>query len=182
MLKTRIPIFLTSSVLAGLTVLLTVPPLNMPNWVIFVTWGATFLLGSPNIEGIKSLWPPLLAGTSLGVAFLWLYGLGTALVGGNVVLSTLLAGVIVFCITTVVFGLSRISVFSVMGAMFIGFPMLVGTVVGGFGFAPHSLFTYWVSATLMCFLGPVLAWASEKLTLPIAVKTTEQKVKVAARL
>lgn len=182
MQKTRIPIILTSSVLAGLTVLLTVPPLNMPNWVIFVTWGATFLLGSPNIEGIKKLWPPLLAGTSLGVAFLWFYRLGTSSVGGNIVLSTVLAGVIVFCITVVVFLLSRISIFSVMGAMFIGFPMLVGTAVGGFGFAPHSLFTFWVSATLMSFLGPVLAWASEKLTLPVPTTATEQQVKIATKL
>jgi len=63
-MRFRIPLEFSVGILAALTLLLTLAPLNLPIYGIFVFWGATFLLGSPNLEGVKKMVPPAILGLS----------------------------------------------------------------------------------------------------------------------
>jgi len=168
MQKTRISVEIAAAILASLTALLTLPPLYMPILAIYITWGGTFLLGSPTLEGIKKMWPPIILGTSGAVLILILFQWGASISGGNLVASTLIDMAVLFIVPAILLYLGRLPIFSVVAAIFLAAASLFATAAGGYGPAPHNLFTFWLSATLMCCLGPVVAWATMKLTLPVA--------------
>ena len=180
-MRLHLPLEFSVGILAALTLLFTLPPLNsFAIFGIFIFWGAAFLLGSPNLEGVKKLVPPTILGTLFGIGtyYLFLKASPAIGVGGNVYLSTLVNGVILFVVVTVLVYFARIPIFSTIAAAFCAFATFVATVYGGFGIgtAPYTPFNAWLAATLMCCLGPFFAWASVALTRPATAPAVEKKI------
>lgn len=179
-MRLRLPLEFSVGILAALTLLFTLKPLNFPIFGIFVFWGAAFLLGSPNLEGVKKLVPPTILGTIFGIGTIQLFLWAAPIAGGNVLLGTLVNMVILFVVVTVLVYFARITIFSTIAAAFCAFAVFVATVAGNYGLAPNglapiNLFNFWLAATLMCCLGPFFAWASVALTRPAAAPAIEKE-------
>ncbi len=179
-MRLRLPLEFSVGILAALTLLLLLPPLNMPIFGIFVFWGAAFLLGSPNLEGVKKIVPPAILGTIFGVGTLYLFGLIDPSIGGGVPGVTLVNMVILFIVITLLVYCARIPGFSTIAAAFCSFAIMVATAFAKLGFAPNNLFNYWLAATLMCCAGPFFAWASVALTRPAAAPAREKAIEAEA--
>ena len=82
-MRLRLSLEISIGLLAALTLLFTLPPLNFPIFGIFVFWGGTFLLGSPNIEGVKKMVPPAILGTIFAVGTFLLFQAAAPLAGGR---------------------------------------------------------------------------------------------------
>src|SRR5713226_9604254 len=95
-LRSRIPLASSVGILGALTLLLALAPLNLPIYGIFVFWGGTFLLGSPNLEGVKKMVPPAILGTIFGVVLLLLFQYIDPIAGTSVPLATLINIIILF--------------------------------------------------------------------------------------
>lgn len=177
-MRLRLPLEFSVGILAALTLLFTLKPLNFPIIGIFIFWGAAFLLGSPNLEGVKKLVPPTILGTIFGIGTIQLFTSAAPIAGGNAFLDTLVNMVILFVVVTVLVYFARIAIFSTIAAAFCAFAVYVATYAGGFGFgnAPYSLLNFWLTATLMCCLGPFFAWASVALTRPATAPAREKKL------
>jgi hypothetical protein len=175
-MRLRLPLEFSVGILAALTLLFTLQPLNFPIFGIFVFWGAAFLLGSPNLEGVKKLVPPTILGTIFGIGTLQLFQWAAPIAGGNVLLGTLVNMVILFVVVTVLVYFARIAIFSTIAAAFCAFAVFVATAItGSYGLAPHNLLNFWLAATLMCCLGPFFAWASVALTRPATAPAIEKE-------
>jgi uncharacterized protein DUF1097 len=180
-MRLRIPLEFSVGILAALTLLLLLPPLNFPIFGIFVFWGGTFLLGSPNLEGVKKMVPPAILGTIFGVGTLLLFQFIDPIAGGSVPLVTLVNIVILFVVVTLLVYCARIPGFATIAAAFCSFAVFVATATGAWnGLAPHNLFNFWLAATLMCCAGPFFAWASVALTRPATAPTREKEIEAEA--
>lgn len=175
-MRLRLSLEFSIGILAALTLLLTLPPLNLPIFGIFVFWGAAFLLSSPNLEGVKKLLPPAILGTVFAVGTFLLFQLAAPLSGGNTLLGTLVNMVIFFAVVTLLVYCARIPIFSTIAAAFCSFAVLVATAAGSYGLQPHNLFNFWLAATLVCCLGPFFAWVSVILTRPATAPPIEKKI------
>ncbi len=175
-MRLRLPLEFSIGILAALTLFLTLPPLNFPVFGIFILWAATFLISSPNLEGVKKLVPPVILGTIFGVVTFFLFQLADPLGGTNVLLVTLINMVILFIVVTILVYFARIPVFSTIAAAFCSFAIFVATAAGGFGLAPHNLFNFWLAATIVSCLGPFLGWLSVVLTRPETAPATEKNI------
>jgi len=175
-MRLRLSLEFSVGILAALTLLLTLPPLNFPIFGIFVFWGGAFLLSSPNLEGVKKMVPPTILGTIFGVVLFLLFQWAAPIAGGNVLLGTLVNMVILFVVVTVLVYCARIAIFSTIAAAFCAFAVFVATAItGSYGLAPHNLLNFWLAATLMCCLGPFFAWASVALTRPATAPAIEKE-------
>jgi len=181
-MRFRIPLEFSVGILAALTLLLTLAPLNLPIYGIFVFWGATFLLGSPNLEGVKKMVPPAILGTIFGVVTLLLFQYIDPIAGTSVPLATLINIIILFVIVTLLVYCARIPMFATIAAAFCSFAVFVATATGAVfnGPAPHNLFNFWWAATLMCCAGPFFAWASVALTNPTTAPASEKAIETEA--
>jgi len=181
-MRLRLPLEFSVGILAALTLLLTLAPLNLPIYGIFIFWGGAFLLGSPNLEGVKKLVPPAILGTIFGVGTLLLFQYIDPIAGGSVPLVTLVNMVILFVIVVLLVYCARIPGFATIAAAFCSFAVLVATANGAGlnGPAPHNLFNFWWAATLMCCAGPFFAWASVALTRPATAPTREKEIEAEA--
>jgi len=174
MQKKLIPLEWVCATLAALTIPLLVY-LNLPIWATFVTWGGAFLV-SPNIEGIKRMFPTIIVGTVAGVIF---FALAFTIdpIAGSVVLAN---GAIVFVIALALLYLGRIPLFQMVPAIFFGFACYVGVAVSARASTIPALFVPWIYATAALLLGPILAWLSVALTLPREVEVNADSVAVTA--
>lgn len=160
------PLLLVAPLLGALTVLLTLPPLNLPTWAAFITWGGAFLMeGKVGAGQVKRLVPALVLGTSTGAAATTLFQWNER-THGTSLLATLISMGIVFLAAWLLIALARFSLVALTPGTFLGFAALCATVAGNFGPSPHSLLMFWISATLMVCLGPLLAWATIALSSP----------------
>lgn len=172
----RLPLEFSIAILAALTLLLTLSPLNFPIFGIFIFWAGAFLLSSPNLEGVKKMVPPAILGTIFGVGTFLLFQFAAPLAGGSTILGLLINMVILFVVVALLVYCARIAIFSTIAAAFCSFAVFVATAAGGFGLPPHNLFNFWLAATLMCCLGPFFAWASVALTRPAVAPTREKMI------
>jgi len=171
---TLLPLEIPVSVLAALTVLLTLPPLNLPIWATFISWAGTLLLGKRGGEGIRKMWPPLILGTIWGILSTLFLSMIIPLVhaeGDQLLVTMITMGVVAVAAATLLI-LSRIPLLSVTPGAFLGFAVVDASVADGLG-SLHTLLMIWLSASLMLLLGPVLAWAAGKLAFPRAVSTSQ---------
>ncbi len=175
-MRLRLSLEISIALLAALSLLLTLPPLNFPIFGIFVFWGGAFLLGSPNLEGVKKMVPPAILGTIFAVATFLLFQAAAPLAGGSLLGGTLVNMVILFVVAALLVYCARIPAFSTIAAAFCSFAVFVGTAAGSYGLEPHGLFNFWLAATLMCCLGPLFAWASVALTRPASAVVVEETV------
>lgn len=164
--KPHIPIEITASLLAACMILTTLPPLNLPDWAAFITWGATLLIGETSCKTIKRMWPPLILGTTAGALTFVVFAWSQIITGAGTGLSVFVDMLIIFVVAVGLLYSGHIHLFSLTPAIFLGFAVFTATAAGNFGPSPHTLLMFWIAATVMVCTGPVLAWMSSKLTLP----------------
>ncbi|MEN0135030.1 MAG: DUF1097 domain-containing protein [Rhodococcus sp. (in: high G+C Gram-positive bacteria)] len=164
----RVPQELTIALLAALTALFTLAPLNFGPWAIFLSWAPIYLIGGPTRENITSFWRTLPVGAACGLAVLVLFQHYGTVLGSSTAAGAAMLVVICFVMTTVMMYLGRIPALTLLPGMFIGFASYLATALGGFGFDPGNPYAAFVSVVVMSLLGPALAWLAGYLTTPHA--------------
>jgi hypothetical protein len=160
----RPPAEIVASLLAATTVIISLPPLNLPPWAIFIGWAGTFAAGGPSANVLRRIWPAMPVGSTyamlIALAFEQAsrYYTGTALVIAQMT--------ILFALNTCLMCTARMPVFSFIPGMFFGFASYFATLFGGFGPEPHNPYMAWLAVVPMNTLGPVYAWLTEKLSRP----------------
>jgi Protein of unknown function (DUF1097) len=173
------PVEIVASFLAVTTIVMALPPYNLPPWALFVAWAGTFAAGGPKPEVLKKIWPVMPIGSLcacsivLGFACASHYFIGTPLIIAQMV--------ILFCLNTVQMLLARIPRLGLtfVAGMFFGFASYFATFFGGFGPNPHSPFAVLGVVILMNALGPLYAWLTVRLAAPYGQASTESVSKVA---
>ncbi|MEZ0345220.1 MAG: DUF1097 domain-containing protein [Infirmifilum sp.] len=164
--KYRVPIEVTVAYLAALSLLVSLPPLGLPVWAVFVTWAGYFALGA-DAKAFKEIYKAV----PLGGVFGWL-----AVVGFHYAIQAMpwvhyIVPVMLVEFLDVLVLMYIISYFKFTGAaVFFAFPSYFGTYYGGFYpktgdlFADASLaLVYQVAANL---LGPIFGYLSIALSFP----------------
>src|SRR5699024_4733789 len=67
-MRNRIPSEIVASILAATTVIISLPPFNLPPWAVFIGWAGTFAAGGPTKETFKKIWPAMPMGSLFGFA------------------------------------------------------------------------------------------------------------------
>jgi hypothetical protein len=163
---TVLPLELAVGVLAALTIVFSWPPLNLPVFAIYIAWAATLLFGKGMKESITRLYPALILGTSWGAICSLLVSSSVSLLKADVWLTLIITMATTVMAAVTLLLLRHLRLFAVTPAAFLGFASFDAAQAGAFGPAPHSLFSLWVSVTLMLLLGPILVWATGRLTFP----------------
>ena len=158
------PVEIVASLLAATTVIISLPPLNLPPWAIFISWAGTFAAGGPNASVIRRIWPAMPVGSIfamlIAIAFEQAsrHYTGTALVIAQMT--------ILFLLNTCLMSTARLPIFSFIPGMFFGFASYFAALFGGFGPAPHNPYVAWFAVVPMNALGPVYAWMTQRLSSP----------------
>lgn len=160
------PAEIVASLLAVTTILISLPPYNLPPWAIFIGWAGTFAAGGPTPEVLRKIWPVMPVGSIC--AFLIVLGFQWASAhfsGAEFVIAQM---VILFVLNTAQMLLARIPGLGLtfVPGMFFGFASYFATFFGGFGPNPHSPWVALVAVVLMNGLGPVYAWLNVRLAAP----------------
>ncbi len=160
------PVEVVASLLAVSTIIISLPPLNLPPWAIFIGWAGTFAMGGPNKENLKRIWPVMPIGSLaaclivLGFTAASKFFSGHSLIGAQMV--------ILFCLNGAMMLLGRLPGLGFVPGMFFGFASYFATVFGGFGPIPHDPFASLGAAVSMNALGPVFAWLTTRFSAPHA--------------
>lgn len=163
-MRLRLPHEISASIVAGATVFLTMSPLHLPTWAIFITWAGTFLQGGPSKNNAVKMISATTAGAGFGVAAVLLNrATGTAFGKGAIGTAVALA-LLIFVINATLLLVGRTKVLSLIPGMFFGFASLFATYFGGFGFHVGILWAAFISAASMCALGPLAAFLGVWLT------------------
>ncbi|WJY27208.1 MULTISPECIES: DUF1097 domain-containing protein [Sporosarcina] len=162
-MKSRIPKEVVASLLAATTVLLALPPFNLPPWALFIGWAGTFAAGGPNSIVMKKIWITMPIG-SLTAAIIVLvkdYYFGSFLSGGAYIAAEM--GTIFFfnCLMML---LGRTRWFPFVPGMFFGFASFFATYYGGWGPVDHSVWSAFIAVVFMNAMGPIYAWLTENLS------------------
>src|SRR5215813_10279385 len=109
-MSSRLPPEMVASALAATTVVIALPPLNLPPWAIFISWAGTFAAGGPNATVMRRIWPVMPVGSTfamliaLGFAQASRHYSGTALIVAQMT--------ILFLLNTCLMTLARLPVFA----------------------------------------------------------------------
>ncbi|MHB8596756.1 MAG: DUF1097 domain-containing protein [Ktedonobacteraceae bacterium] len=163
---TVLPLELRVGVLAALTIVVSWPPLNLPVFAIYVAWAGALLCGKGTKESVTRLWPAFALGTSWGALCSLLVSGSTSLLHTSVNQTLLITMAVVAVAAITLLLLRHLPLFATTPAAFLGFASFDATQAGAFGPYPHSLFSMWLSATLMLLCGPILVWATGWLAIP----------------
>lgn len=159
------PAEVVASALAVTTIPISMLPLHLPPWAIFISWAATFAMGGPTAKNLKRIWPTLPVGSCF--AFLIVLGFDQAsrqFSGSSLVLAQM---AILFTLNGTMMALARLFVmFNFIPGMFFGFATYFGTLFGGFGPIAHDPVTALIAAIAMNALGPAYAWVKERYSAP----------------
>lgn len=161
----NLPTEVAASILAATTVLISLPPLNLPPWAIFIAWAGTFAAGGPTRDVVRKIWPAMVLGST--VALLIVLGFDRAATVFSGWSLTIAQMVIIFVLNGLMISTARLtSVFSFVPGMFFGFASFFATDFGGFGPVAQNPWWAWVAVVPMNALGPVFAWLNVKLQKP----------------
>jgi hypothetical protein len=162
----RISIQLTSAVL-GTACLPVMSLLHLPVWIAFLAWAAAGWVKEKRLLSLLwKLWPSFLIGTGAGALdSLLVQWYQSQVVGATVALSTIISMVILFVIVFGVLSLARTATpLSEAGAIFIGLNSYFSlSLLPRFSLFPGTVGCF-LTATVLCLLGPVLYWLAELLT------------------
>lgn len=162
-MRIRLPHEVSASIVAFATVFLTMSPLHLPTWAIFITWAGTFLIGGPSRANAVKLITATTTGAGFGVAAVLLNRATGDVFGSGAFGSTVALGLVIFVVNGTLLATGRIPAFSLIPGMFFGFASLFATYFGGFGFDAGNLGAAFVSSAAMCALGPLCAYLGLRL-------------------
>ena len=106
----RLPTEVVASLLAATTVLIALPPYNLPPWAVFISWAGTFAAGGPTRAVLKRIWPALPVGATYALAIVLLFEVASRYLTGAVF--TLAEMIIIFAVNTCLMYTARLSIFS----------------------------------------------------------------------
>jgi hypothetical protein len=161
----NLPGEVAASLLAITTVLISLPPANLPPWAIFVSWAGTFAAGGPKRDVLKKLWPVMPIGSTTALLIVLGFEQASHLVSGFAFIVAQMVILGVLNGAQILLGRLFTPLAFVPG-MFFGFASYFATYFGGFGPLAHNPFAAWIAAVSMNFLGPVYAWLNVKLMKP----------------
>src|SRR4051794_21137825 len=162
-MRIRLPHEISASIVAFATVFLTMSPLHLPTWAIFITWAGTFLLGGPSTANAVKMISSTTAGATFGVVAVLLNRATGSMFGSSEIGKTIALAVVIFVVNGTLLATGRIPALSLIPGMFFGFASLFATYFGGFGFAAHNLAAAFVSTAAMSALGPLCAFLGLRL-------------------
>lgn len=164
-MKSRaLPAEIVASLLAVTTVIIALPPFNLPPWAIFIGWAGTFAAGGPTPAVMRKIWPVMPLGST--TALLIVLGFEQAshvFTGAAFIVAQM---VVLFVLNTAQLYLARVPVFAFAPGMFFGFASYFATFYGGFGPTPHNPWAAWIAVVLMNALGPVYAYLNVRWSTP----------------
>ncbi len=161
----NLPTEVTASILAVTTVLISLPPLNLPPWAIFIGWAGTFAAGGPTAQVLRKIWPVMILGSTAALVIVLGFQEASHYFSGWSF--TIAQMVILFCINGLMIATSRVTkIFAFVPGMFFGFASYFATDFGGFGPHAHNPWWAWVAVVPMNALGPVYAWLNYKFAAP----------------
>jgi Protein of unknown function (DUF1097) len=156
------PAEIVASLLAATTVIISLPPLNLPPWAIFISWAGTFAAGGPTANVMRRIWPPMPVGSTFAMLIALAFEQASQHYAGTALVIAQMT--ILFVLNTCLMCIARLPIFSFIPGMFFGFASYFATLFGGFGPVPHNPFVAWVAVVPMNALGPVYAWLTQKLS------------------
>lgn len=167
----KLPAEIVASLLAGTTVLISLPPYHLPPWAIFIGWAGTFAMGGPTKENLKRIWTVMPIGSI--AAFLIVEGfiLASRYVSGTPFILAQI--VILFCLNAGMMLLARLPGLGFIPGMFFGFASYFATMFGGFGPVPYNPLAALVAVLLMNALGPLYAWLNVRFAAPHGAREKE---------
>ena len=156
----RMPTEIVASLLAATTVIISLPPYQLPPWAIFVSWAGTFAAGGPKSATLRKLWCTMPVGATYALLIVLAFDLASLYVAGPAFIITQMA--IIFSLNTCLMYTARIPIFSFIPGMFFGFASFFATLFGGFGPVPHNPYAAWIATVSMTALGPAYAWLTAR--------------------
>lgn len=167
-MKDRIPREVVASLLASTTVILSLPPTNLPPWAIFIAWAGTFAAGGPTKDVMKKIWITMPLGSLTALIIVLVKDdLLAPILPGQWGIAGEMATIFIFNCLMMLLG--RTKLFPFVPGMFFGFASLFATYYGGWGPIEGNLWSAWIAVVVMNVLGPIYAWLNVKLAFPIKV-------------
>jgi hypothetical protein len=159
-----LPAEIVASILAVTTVIISLPPFNLPPWAIFIGWAGTFAAGGPTRHVLQRIWPVMPLGSTTALLIVLGFQLASHYVSGTAFIIAQM--VILFVLNTAQLYLARVPLFAFAPGMFFGFASYFATFYGGFGPVPHNPFWAWIAVVLMNALGPIYAYLNVRWSTP----------------
>src|SRR5579883_1400263 len=113
------PAEIVASVLAATTVLIALPPLNLPTWAIFISWAGTFAAGGPNLTVMRRIWPVMPVGSFFAMLIALAFTQASHYYSGTTLIIAQMT--ILFFLNTCLMALARLPIFAFIPGMFFGF-------------------------------------------------------------
>ena len=160
----RPPAEIVASLLAATTVIISLPPLNLPPWAIFISWAGTFAAGGPNATVMRRIWPAMPVGSTFAMFIALAFDQASHhYTGTSLVIAQM---TILFLLNTCLMCTARVPIFNFTPGMFFGFASYFATMFGGFGPVPRNPYMAWLAVVPMNALGPLYAWLTHTLSRP----------------
>jgi hypothetical protein len=156
----RLPTEIVASLLAATTVIISLPPYNLPAWAVFISWAGTFAAGGPKPEVLRKIWPALPVGSTYALLIVLAFERVSGHLAG--IELTIAQMTIIFTLNTCLMYTGRIRALSFIPGMFFGFASFFATFFGGFGPIPHNPYAAWMATVSMTALGPAYAWLTAR--------------------
>jgi hypothetical protein len=160
----KLPTEIVASLLAATTVLLSLPPYDLPPWAIFISWAGTFAMGGPSKENLKRIWIVMPIGSI--AAFLIVAGFHRASQYFSGISFLIAQMAILFCLNAGMMLLGRLPRLGFIPGMFFGFASYFATLFGGFGPVPHNPLAALLAVVPMNAVGPFYAWLNVRFAAP----------------
>ena len=158
------PAEIVASLLAATTVIISLPPLNLPPWAIFISWAGTFAAGGPNANVLRRIWPAMPVGSTFAMLIAIAFEQASKYYSGTSLIIAQMT--ILFVLNTCLMCVGRIPLFAFIPGMFFGFASYFATLFGGFGPVAHDPYMAWIAVVPMNALGLLYAWLTVKWSRP----------------
>src|SRR5438046_3090687 len=129
-MKSRLPpAEIVASLLAATTVLISLPPLNLLPWAIFISWAGTFAAGGPSASVLQRIWLAMPVGSTFAMLIAIAFEQASHHYVGTVLVIAQMT--ILFVLNTGLLCMARISLFAFIPGMFFGFASYFATLFDG---------------------------------------------------
>ena len=159
-----LPREVSASLLAILTVPMSLPPTSLPPWAVFVSWAGTFAAGGPKPETLRKLAPVQPLGSVTAMIIVLLFGVAGDIFapGAPMVIAEM---AIIFVLNGAMIALARVvPLFSFIPGMFFGFASYFATYFGGWGLVEQNPYHALWATILMNAIGLLFAYVNVKTT------------------
>lgn len=159
-----LPREISASMLAILTVPMSLPPAHLPPWAVFVSWAGTFAAGGPKPETLRKLAPVQPLGSVTAMIIVLLFGVAGDIVepGAPMIIAEM---AIIFVLNGAMISLARfVPLFSFIPGMFFGFASYFATYFGGWGLVEQNPYHALWATILMNAIGLMFAYVNVKTT------------------